>query len=136
MSGYIKYFENGGKSIPFVVKDDDVLDTYHEIWNKIKETLNIKFHTMPVYDEKYIKAQVRDFNRVIKANFLGDEVPKENVHYTCVACITIDFVVKMEEKNHPQVIINTNLESESESESELKSDTELESKSKLKSDSE
>ena len=52
---------------------------------------------MPVYDEKYIKAKVREFN-VIKTNFLGDEVPKENEHYTCVACITIDSVMKMEKK--------------------------------------
>ena len=27
---------------------------------------------------------------MIKTNFLSDEVPKENEHYTCIACITID----------------------------------------------
>ena len=26
MSGYIKYFENGGKNMSFVIKDDNVLD--------------------------------------------------------------------------------------------------------------
>ena len=57
MSGYIKYFENGGKNMSFVIKDDDVLDKYNEIWDKIKEKLNIKFHSMPVYNEKYIKAK-------------------------------------------------------------------------------
>ena len=46
------------------------------IWNKIKKALNIELHSMPVYDEKYIKAKVREFNSVIKTNFLGDEVPK------------------------------------------------------------
>ena len=35
---------------------DDVLDK-QEVWDKIKETLNIKFHSMPVYDEKCIKAK-------------------------------------------------------------------------------
>ena len=49
--------------------DDDVLDKYNEIWDKIKETLSIKFHSMPVYDEQYIKAKVREFNGVIKTNF-------------------------------------------------------------------
>ena len=52
ISGYIKYFENGGKNMSFMVKNDDVLDKYEEIWDKIKETLNIKFQSMPVYDEK------------------------------------------------------------------------------------
>ena len=35
MAGYIKYFENGGKNISFKIRDDDVLDKYSEIWNKI-----------------------------------------------------------------------------------------------------
>ena len=48
MSGYIKYFENGGKNISFMIKDDHVLDKYNKIWNKIKENLSIKFHSMPV----------------------------------------------------------------------------------------
>ena len=94
MSGYIKYFKNGGKNISFLTKDDDVLDKYNQIWYKIKNKLNIKFHSMPVYDEIYIKAKVREFNGVIKTNLLGGKVPKENMHYTCMACITIDSVME------------------------------------------
>ena len=37
---------------------------------------------MPVYDETYIKAKVREFDGKIKTNFLDDDVPKENMHYT------------------------------------------------------
>ena len=62
-----------------VIKDDEVLDKYNKIWDRIRETLNIKFHSMPVYDEKSIKAKVREFNGVIKTNFLDDEIPKENL---------------------------------------------------------
>ena len=149
MSGYIKYFENGGKNMSFLIKDDMCLDKYNEIWDKIKKILNIKFHSMSAYDEKYIKAKVRELNGVVKTNFLGDEVPKEYVHYTCIACITIDSVMNMEKKNYPQVYLEEckykikkikmtkfiNTELESDSESELESDTELESKLELESDS-
>ena len=45
------------------------LNKYNEIWDKIKNTLNIKFCSLPVYDEKCIKAKVREFNGVIKTNF-------------------------------------------------------------------
>ena len=83
MSRYVKCFENGGKNTYFVIKDDDVLEKYNEIWDKIKTDLNIKFHGMAVYDEKYMKNKVREFNDVIKTNYLGDEIPKENVYYTC-----------------------------------------------------
>ena len=70
VSGYIKYFENGGKNMSFAIKNDDVLDKYNEICDKIKKTLSNKFHSMPVYDEKYIKAKIREFNGVIKTNLL------------------------------------------------------------------
>ena len=150
MSGYIKYFENGGKNMSFMVKDDNVLDKFNNIWDKIKEKLSIKFHSMPVYDQTYIKAKVREFDGVIKTNFLGDGVTKENMHYACIACITINSVMRMEKKNHLRVyleeckyrakkiqmsrFINTELESASESES--KSDTELIAKLESGSDSE
>ena len=36
MSGYSKYFENGGKNMSFKISDEDVYLKYNEIWNKIK----------------------------------------------------------------------------------------------------
>ena len=48
MSGYIKYFENGGKNMSFLIKDDEVWEKYDEIWNAIKNKLGIKFYSEPV----------------------------------------------------------------------------------------
>ena len=138
MTGYIKYFENWGKNISSVIKDDMCLNKYNEIWGKIKQTLSIKFHSMPVCDEKYIKAKVREFSGGIKPNFLDDKIPKGNEHYTCIDCITIDSAMRMEKKNYQQVyleeckyrmknikmtkFIEAELESESEPVSELESE--------------
>ena len=107
MSGYIKYFKNGGKNKSFFVRDDNVLDKYNEIWDKIKEKLNIKFHSMPVYDQTYMKAKVREFDSVIKTNFLGNKVPKENMHYTYIACVTIDSVMKIGKKISRKFILKS-----------------------------
>ena len=98
ITGYIKDFKNGGKNMSFVIKDVMCLNKYNEIWDKNKEKLNIKFHSTPVYDEQYIKAKVREFNCVIKTNILGDEIPKESAHYTCIAYVTIDSVLRIEKK--------------------------------------
>ena len=138
MSGYIKYFENGGKNMSFLIKDDEVWDKYDKIWDVIKDKLGINFHSEPVYEYRYLKAKVREFDGVIKTNFLGNDVPKENMHYTCIACITIDSVIRIDKKNHLQVyleeckyrvkkiqmsrFINTELKSDSES-----SDSDLDS---------
>ena len=70
------------------------------------------------------------------------------MHYTCISCITIDCIMRMEKKNFPQVyleeckykikkiqmarFINTELDSDSESDSEP--DDELMAKLKSYSD--
>ena len=137
MSGYIKYFENGSKNISFLIKDDEVWDKQDEICDVIKEKLGIKFHSKPVYEYRYLKAKVREFDGVIKANSLGNDIPKENMDYTCIASIIIDSVLTIDKKNHPEVyleeckyrikktqmpkFIDTELKSDSESDSDLDS---------------
>ena len=71
----------------------------------IKNKLKIKFHSLPVYDKKYLKTKGREYDGVIKTNLLGNGIPKENMHYTCIACITINSVVKMDRKYFPQVYL-------------------------------
>ena len=104
MSGCIKYFDNGGKNMSFVIKDDNILIKYKEIQNKIKKTLNIKFHSIPVYDEKYTKVKVKKSNGVVNINLLDDEVLKEGVHHNCIACISTDFL-EQKKQNYPQVYL-------------------------------
>ena len=84
----------------FLIKDDEVWDKYDSIWDVIKDKLDIKFHSEPVYEYKYLKAKVREFDGVIKTNFLGNSMPKENMYYSCSACITIDSVMNINKKSH------------------------------------
>ena len=130
------------------IKGHEVWEKYEQIWDVIKNKLGIKSHSLPVYDKKYLKTKVREYDGAIKTNFLGNDVPKENMHYTCTACLTIDSVMTIDKKNYPQVyleeckykirkiqmprFINTELELDSESDSE--SDDELKSDSDNDSD--
>ena len=98
MNGCIKCFENGSKSMSFLIKNEEVWNKYDKIWDVIKDKLSIKFHSEPVYKYKYLKTKVREFDGVIKTNFLGKGAPKENMYYACIACITIDSVLRINEK--------------------------------------
>ena len=76
---------------------------------------------------------------MIKTNFLGNGVPKKHMHYTCIAYLTIDSVMKTNKKNYQQVyleeckykikkiqmcrFINTELDSDSNSDLDLDSDS-------------
>ena len=131
-----------------LIKGDNVLDKYNEIWDVINKKLKLRFHSLPVYDEKYLKTKVIEYDGVIKTNFSGNDVPKKNMHYNCITCITIDSVMKMEKRNFPQVyleeckykikkiqmsrFINTELDSDADSDSE--SDAELMTKLRFDSD--
>ena len=118
----------------FLTNDYEVWEKYEQIWDVNKNKLGIKFYSKPIYEQKYLKAKVREFDGVIKTNFLGNDVPKENMYYTCIACITIDSVMRIDKKYHPQVylkecryrvkkiqisiFINAELKSDSDSESD------------------
>ena len=105
INGRIKIFENGGKKMSFLIKNDEVWEKYEDVLNVIKNKLGIKFHSEPIYEKKYLKAKIREFDSEIKTNFLGNGLPKENVYYTCIAFITIDSVIRINKKNHPQVYL-------------------------------
>ena len=105
MDGYIKNFNNGGKNMSFMIKDDKVWDKYDKIWNVIKDKVGITFRSEPAYEYKYLRTKVREFDGAIKTNFLGNGVPKENMYYTCIACITIDSIMRMDKKYFPQVYL-------------------------------
>ena len=106
MSGWIKYFENGGKNMSFKIEDDEVYLKYNEIWNKIRELLNgVKLSSDPIYDDQYITTKLKTFSEVIKTLFDGNEIPKEKVKYICIACISIDSALKKDRKYYPQVYL-------------------------------
>ena len=105
MSGYFKYFENGSKNTSFKIEDEDVYLNYNEIWNRIKIILSIKFHSEPIYDEKYIKTKVKTFNAMINILFTDDKIPKESVHYVCISVINIDSLLRIDKKNRTQTYL-------------------------------
>ena len=63
MNGCIKYFENGGKNMSFMI-NDKVWDKYDKIWNVIRDKVGIIFHSEPVYECKYLRTKVREFDGV------------------------------------------------------------------------
>ena len=56
MNGYIKYFENDGKSMSFLIKNDEVWERYEDIWDAIENKLGIKFHSVPICEKKILKS--------------------------------------------------------------------------------
>ena len=105
MSGWIKYFENGGKNMSFKIEDDEVYIKYNSIWNKIKKLLGgIKLSSNVIYDDQYIKTQVKTL-KTVKTLFSDDTIPEERVKCECISCISVDSLLEIEKKWYSQIYL-------------------------------
>ena len=65
------------KYVPFLIKDDELLETYKEIWEKLKIVSKKEFDNEPAHNKKYLKAKVKYCNEKINTNFHNNKIPKE-----------------------------------------------------------
>ena len=79
MNANVKYFDKNSKYMDFLVNQDEILEKYNEIQDKIKNLFNKKFDSEPVHNDKYIKAKVNLYD----TNFYGNKTPIECKHDTC-----------------------------------------------------
>ena len=102
MSGYIKYFDDGGKNMSFVTDDKEVYEKYNEIWNLVKKLLKLTFFVSPIRDDKYIITELKIFENINLTTFTDNVVPIEKNRYICIPAIDIDSVLKIDKEVFPQ----------------------------------
>ena len=105
MSGYIKYFDDGGKNMSFITDDKEVYEKYNEIWEVVRKLLKLTSTVSPVRDDKYIIAKLKIFKNVNMTTFTNNVIPEENTHYTCISAIGINSVLKIDKKAFPQAYL-------------------------------
>ena len=92
MSAYRRDFDET-KKISFLIKDDELLEKYNEIWEKFKITIKREFNDEPVYNEKYLKSKIKSYNGKINTNFHNKKIPREGSQFICLSVILINMVV-------------------------------------------
>ena len=102
MDGYIKYFDDAGKNMPFVTDDEKIYKKYNKIWEVIRNLLKIDFTVNPVRDDIYLVAKLKIFNGINRTTFTNNAIPIEKDHYICIPVIDIDSVLKIDKKVYPQ----------------------------------
>ena len=125
----------------FFTDNNEFLERYTAIWEKISDLVNKKFDSDPIYNNKYINTKIRSYNNDIKTNYRNidnknNKLPEKSKSYKCVSLISLDSIIKINKKYYPQtllqecvyklinkkvenIITNTNLDSSSESDNEL-----------------
>ena len=106
MNGNIKYFDDSGKIMSFVMDDKEVYEKYIEIWKVVRKPLKLKFTVGPVRDDKYIIAKLKIFNGINRTTFTNDTIPFEKKYYNCIPAIDIDSVIRIDNKRaYPQAYL-------------------------------
>ena len=90
--------------MPLLIKDDELLEEYNSIWEKVKNSMKKEFDSEPVYKEKYLKAKIKSYNGKINTKFHNNEIPKGGSQFICLSVILINSVVRTGKSYYPQVL--------------------------------
>ena len=140
MTDYLNIFEDGTRKMSFLTDNNELLERYTKIWEKISDLFDKKIDSDPVYNNKYINTKIRPCNNDIMTNFYdidnkNNKLPEKNKPYRCMSLISLDSIIKINKTYYPQtllqecvykrinrkvenIITNINLDSSSESDNE------------------
>ena len=141
MTSYLNNFKDSTRKMSFFTNNNEFLERYTAIWEKISDLVHKKFDSDTIYNNKYINTKIRSYNNDIITNFRNidnknNKLPVKNKPYKCVSLISLDSIIKLNKKYYPQtllqecvyklinkkvenIITNINLDLSSESDNEL-----------------
>ena len=113
MSGYVETFKNkdgdkdkSNKLIPFLTDDEELKENYEAIWTKIEDFKNIELNALLVYDDRYIKVNIRTYNNKVYTNFCGLNVPEDDIECESFTVLSTDSLLVYENKYYLQVYLD------------------------------
>ena len=65
MSAYVKCYDKQTKCMYFLIEDDDLLEKYNTIWEKVSTNIKEEFDSKPVYNKIFLENKIKSY---------GDEV--------------------------------------------------------------
>ena len=89
----------------FLIKDDELLQKYNEIRDKVSNIIKKGFNSGTAYHEKYLKTKIKSYEGKIKTKFHGNKVESEGSQYICLSVILIDSVFRTGKNYYPQVFL-------------------------------
>ena len=72
----------------FLVEDDDLLEKYITIWDKVIADLKQEFDSDPVYNKEFLKTKIKSHGNEVTEFYYG-KIPKMDSSHTCLAWILL-----------------------------------------------
>ena len=100
-SVYVKSYDGQTKWMYVLIEDDDLLEKYNTIWDKVSADIIKEFDSEPVYNKNYVKTKKSHGDEV--TDFYDQKIPRLDSNYTWVAVISLDSALKKNDHYYPQL---------------------------------
>ena len=104
-SAYVKSYYGQTKWMYLLTEDDDLLEKYNTIWDKVSANIKKEFDNEPVYNKEYLKRKRKSHVDEVR-DFYDKEIPKVDSNHTCLVVISLDFVLNKDQSCYLQVFLN------------------------------
>ena len=84
----------------FLIEDDDLLEKYNAIWDKVSVDVKKEFDSEPVYNKDFLKSKIKSHGNEV-TDFYDKKIPKADYH-TCLAVISLESALKKDGNYYPQ----------------------------------
>ena len=88
-SAYVKNYDGQTKLMYFFIKDDDLLEKYNTIWDKVSADIKKQFDNEPAYNKIFLKIKMKSNGDEVK-DFYDKKISKIDSNHTCLAVISLD----------------------------------------------
>ena len=88
-SAYVKNYDGQTKLMYFFIKDDDLLEKYNTIWDKVSADIKKQFDSEPAYNKIFLKIKMKSNGDEVK-DFYDKKISKIDSNHTCLAVISLD----------------------------------------------
>ena len=86
----------------YLIQDDELLEIYNTIWDKVSTDIKKEFDGQPVYNKKFLRNKIRSNGDEV-TDVSVKEIPKIGSNHTCLAVISLDSALKKDENYYVQV---------------------------------
>ena len=86
-SAYVNSYNGQTKSMYFSIEDNNLLEKYNIVWDKISADIKKEFDSKPVYNKTFFKTKIKSYYNEA-TGFYDKEVPKVDSNYTCLGVIS------------------------------------------------
>ena len=103
-SAYVKSYNGQTKWMYFLIEDDDLLEKYNTIWDKVSAHIKKEFDSKPVYNKNYLKTKIKSHGDEV-TGFYHKKIPNLDSNHTCLVVISLDSALKNSNNYYPEVLL-------------------------------